>query len=227
MKTTTFDMTILESKCVGWVLSYHRCSSVMHLDQLGFQLLLQVVGLRRSGATDPRLDSQCSQLPAVLNSRWTFVTNFDTKLIVHTFWTTYLSDAQVCWQYGICACSHQTTWQTESFEYICLKTEQQYRNKPSVTHLESQVGCSLVAVRTVESVGIAVAEMPTGYGESLYKICKKYNLKAEHGIPGAHPYDAAFRWNTKDGSTGFVQVSPDTANHQISGEQDLQTYCSC
>lgn len=124
MKTPTFDMTILESKCVGWVGSYHRRSSVMHLDQLGFQPFLQVVGLRPSGATGPRLDSQCSQLPAVLNSRWTFVTNFDTKLIVQTFRTTYLSDAQVCWQYGICACSHQTTWRTESFEYTRLKNEQ-------------------------------------------------------------------------------------------------------
>lgn len=165
-------MTILESRCVGWVVSYHRCSCETHLDQLGFQLLLQVVGLRRSGATGPQLDSQRSQLPAGLHSRWTFITNVDTKLIVRTFWTTYLSDAQVCWQYGICACSHQTTWWTESFEYINLKTEQQqYRN--SVTHLESQAGCSLVAVRTVESVGIAVAEMPTGHGESLYQICEK------------------------------------------------------
>lgn len=75
-------LTILESKCVGWVWSYHRRSCVMHLDQLGFQLLLQVVGLRRSGATDPRLDSQCSQLPAVVDSRWTFITSSDTKLIV-------------------------------------------------------------------------------------------------------------------------------------------------
>lgn len=125
LKTTlTFDMTILESRCVGWVVSYHRCSCETHLDQLGFQLLLQVVGLRRSGATGPQLDSQRSQLPAGLHSRWTFITNVDTKLIVRTFWTTYLSNAQVCWQYGICACSHQTTWWTESFEYINLKTEQ-------------------------------------------------------------------------------------------------------
>lgn len=101
-----------------------------------------------------------------------------------------------------------------------VHNERQLRNKASVTHLASQVGCSVEAARTVDAAGTVVAEMSSAEGE-VESFVRKISFKPEPSIPGAYPDNAGLRWNTEDGGIGFVWVSPDTKHHQTDGQKSL------